>query len=49
MLIKPPLEALNLYYSDSDLNGKIDKIELEFNYIITGSLNLENFKIYSES
>ncbi|EKE27445.1 MAG: hypothetical protein ACD_3C00206G0007 [uncultured bacterium (gcode 4)] len=43
------LEALNLYYSDSDFNWKVDNLEIEFNQAITGALVLENFKIYSNS
>lgn len=38
-----------LYYLDTDNNWKIDKLEIEFNKILTWSLNLEKIFFYSNT
>ncbi|EKE28993.1 MAG: hypothetical protein ACD_2C00256G0010 [uncultured bacterium (gcode 4)] len=43
------LEAMRLYYSDTDSNGRVDQLEIEFNETITGFLVNANLKLYSNS
>ncbi|MCK9271939.1 thermonuclease family protein [Candidatus Gracilibacteria bacterium] len=43
------LEATNLYYYDDNKNQKVDRIRLEFNSQITGTLDFSKLQLYSNT
>lgn len=43
------LEATNLYYYDDNKNQKIDRIRLEFDNTITGTLDFSKLQLYSNT
>lgn len=45
----PVLAETHLYYMDTDNNGKIDKLEIEFNNSLTWVLNMDKLFLYSNT
>ncbi len=45
----PVLVENKLYYLDTDNNGKIDKLEIEFNNTLTWGLNMDKLFLYSNT
>ncbi|HBA45420.1 TPA: hypothetical protein DEG21_01360 [Patescibacteria group bacterium] len=43
------LEATNLYYYDDNKNQKVDRIRLEFDSQITGTLDFSKLQLYSNT
>ena len=43
------LEATNLYYYDDNKNLKVDRIRLEFDSTITGTLDFSKLQLYSNT